>query len=726
MDLSSLSPILETVSDGMLVVCTKFSVLKMNKAAEDILGPGCEGLLRPPIRENRLPMMKVNKIFKQTISAVKPQMHSGGGPLQIFGSFHFDGKQAFSYEQMPVQRAMRGEVVEKVELMIRNRFRPEGVRLLANARPVYDEHGQMSYVICCFTDVSAAHASEQRSNIFRQVFAQTQEAIVITDASFIVQYANKSFWDLTGSTPERTLNQPFAPPQEEYGDGSSWLEIQNITRKTGSWSGEFVIRKKTSELLPLWASLRAVVDSDKTITNYVLTLADLTSLKSSQEELYRIVNKDTVTGLNNRQSFFEDLDQTIERARKQEERFALIFMDIQRFKELNDSLGHEAGDKVLQKIADRLSFMLRQDDCIARLGGDEFAMIAADCSNDLDLAMTIERIRNAVEAQMQIEEHLITPNICIGAAVFPDDGQDALTLAKHADIALTSATNYGAAVTQLYTETMNNNISRHFWVENNLRNAFGSNQLIPYFQPQLNLANMKPEEAEVLIRWKHPQTGLINPGEFIPVAERTGLIGHVTWEVMEASCQLALQWKAAGMPLSLIAINISANLLLENTFMDGLYQTIEKIGITPSQVLIEITESSAMADPDLTSSVLKDMKDYGLSLAIDDFGTGYSSLAYLKKFAVDQIKIDQSFVKDLSSSQESRSIVKAIIRMCETLGYETLAEGVETGEQARILQELGCNKLQGYLIAKPLSADEFEAFMRENGQGLKNLQSTSI
>lgn len=716
MDLSELSPVLETLSEGMIVVSWKYDLLKVNKAAEDILGPGCEGLLRPPLKESRTPS-KVNKIFKQTISAVKPQ-YLMDGPLLIYGSFHSDGKMPYAYDEMPVQRAMRGETVVGVDVLIRNRFKPEGARLRMNASPVRDASGNVTHVVCAFTDTSGAHESEQRHNIFRQVFAQTQEAIVITDASFIVQYANTAYWDLTGNIPDKVLSRPFAPQQEDYHEGSTWLEMQQEAKTKGSWSGEFVIRRKSNELLPLWASLRSVVDADSVVTNYVLTLSDLTSLKSSQEELYRLLSKDTVTGLNNRSSFFNDLEEIIERSKKQSKRFSVIFLDLQRFKEMNDSLGHQAGDKILQRVADRLTFMQKQDDAIARLGGDEFAIIASECATDLDLALTIEAIRNSIESQMDIDGHLLTPTICIGAAVFPDDGEDASTLAKSADIALTAATTNGAAATQLYTQTMNSNISRHFWVESNLRQAFGSNQIIPYFQPQLNLHNMKPEEAEVLIRWNHPQSGLISPAEFIPVAERTGLIAPVTVEVIEESCKYALGWKAAGMPLACVAINISAQLLLEVNFISLLYGTIEKIGIQPSDVLIEITESSAMLDPAQTGAVLRGMKEYGFALAIDDFGTGYSSLSYLKKFAVDQIKIDQSFVKDLASSQESRSIVKAIIRMCESLGYETLAEGVETREQAQILHELGCNKLQGYLIAKPLNNIEFESFMQTHGQGM--------
>ncbi len=714
LDFDSISPLFESFSEGMIVVDPQLKIIMLNSAAEKILGPGCEGFLAPSIRKS-VPTAEVSKSFKQTISAVRPK-YSLEGNFLPYGVFRSDSKVPYQYDQMPLQRALKGELVQDFELIIRNQHRPDGVRLLAYARSIKDDGGRVLYAICSFQDVSSAHDSEQRHNIFRQVFAQTQEAIVITDGEFVVQYANQAYWDLTGNQPEKVLNRPFAPTQEELHDGSSWRQMQEAVKKEGRWSGEFVIRRKSNELLQLWASLRSVVDSNSMITNYVLTLADLTSLKSSQEELYRLLSKDAVTGLNNRMEFFKQLDKMVQRAMRLEKGFALFCIDLQRFKELNDSLGHQSGDKLLQEIANRLTSMQKQEDILARLGGDEFAIAISDCASDLDLALAIERIRQTLETPLEISGHKITPSICIGVAVFPNDGNDASTLAKNADTALTAATTQGEADTQVFTQTMNKNIIRHFWVENNLRNSFGTKQLIPYFQPQLNLENMKPEEAEVLIRWNHPEHGLISPGEFIPVAERTGLILRVTSEIIEATCLLMKEWKSRGMPIKCVAINCSANLLLDRAFVDDLYSLLSRYELEASDMLVEITESSAMLDPDQVARVLAEMKEYGLPLAIDDFGTGYSSLAYLHKFAVDQIKIDQSFVKDLANSQESKSIIKAIVRMCETLGFETLAEGVETKEQAQILRDLGVKKLQGYLIAKPLSSSEFQDFMASNGQ----------
>lgn len=716
MNLVALLPLLETLSEGFVVIAPDLAVISMNKASESILGTGCEGLYRIPVRES-IASSKTNKSFKQTISAVRPK-HLLDSSFMPTGTYHSDGKLQYSEQELPLQCALRGETVQGLEIVVRNRFKPEGVRLSVNANPVKDAAGRVICAVCAFTDISATHVSEQRRNIFRQVFAQTKEAIVITDGAFIVQFANQSYWDLTGNSPEKILDRPFAPLHGEYTEGSSWTEMQDIVRKEGRWSGEFVIRKKSNELLPLWATLHSVTDGEFRVTNYVLTLSDLTSLKSSQEELYRLVSKDALTGLSNRREFFEQLEKTIERAARLQEKFALLSMDLERFKELNDSLGHQAGDRVLQEVASRLSGVRKQDDAVARLGGDEFAIVLTDCANDLDLALAIENIRKAIQSPMTIGEHTVTPSACIGVAVYPEDGQDADTLAKNVDIALVSAANQGTAMTRFFTQRMFKNVARHFWLENNLRNSFGTNQLIPYFQPQLNLINSKPEAAEVLIRWKHPENGLINPGEFIPIAERTGLIARVTAEIMEASCRHMQQWKLQGLALSCLSINISSNLLLEADFVADLCRLIERYRLSPSNILIEITESSAMDDPDQTSIVLKQLKDRGIPLAIDDFGTGYSSLAYLKKFAVDQIKIDQSFVKDLNTSLESRTIVKAIIRMCETLGFETLAEGIETREQAQILSEFGCKKLQGYLIARPLSATEFQSFMNVNGAGM--------
>jgi diguanylate cyclase (GGDEF)-like protein/PAS domain S-box-containing protein len=716
MDLAALSPLLETLTEGLIVVGPDLSIISKNRAAEEILGGGCEGLCRLPVRESGL-NTRASRSLKQTISAVKPQglLDASLAPI---GTYHADGKIQYREHELPLQRALKGETVHSLEIVVRNHFRPEGVRLEINASPVRDATGQVTGAVCAFSDISDAHVSEQRHNVFRQVFAQTQEAIVITDAAFVVQYANQAYWDLTGNQPDRILNRPFSPQQGDYNEGSSWAEMKQAVKTEGRWSGEFVIRRLSNELLPLWATFHAVTDGESTVTNYVLTLSDLTSLKSSQEELYRLISKDALTGLSNRREFFEQLEKTIERAARLQEKFVLVSIDLQRFKELNDSLGHQSGDRVLQHVASRLSKDRQQDDAVARLGGDEFALIVSDCANDYDLALAIENIRKAIETPLTISGETITPTACIGVAVYPEDGQDASTLAKNVDIALASAASKGKALTRFFTDRMFENIKRQFWLENNLRNSFGTNQLVPYFQPQLNLVNNKPDEAEVLIRWNHPEAGQINPGEFIPVAERTGLIGRVTVEVMDASCKQMRQWRAEGLPLKRLAVNITAGLLLAPDFVSGLRKLLAHYSLRPSDLLIEITESSAMEDPDLTGAVLKQLKKFGITLAIDDFGTGYSSLAYLRKFAVDQIKIDQSFVRDLASSVESQTIVKAIIRMCETLGYETLAEGIETREQAMLLSEFGCKKLQGYLIARPLSGLELQDFMKANGAGM--------
>ncbi|MBX9687440.1 MAG: diguanylate cyclase, partial [Candidatus Obscuribacterales bacterium] len=370
MNLSEFSPIFETLSEGLILVDPELKLLRANKAAEQILGPALEGLIKLPTRSST-PSAQILKNLKQTISAVKPQ-YLLQGDLMPLGSYKSDGKAMFRADDLPLHRALLGESISEVEMLVRNQFKPEGIRLKVKANPVKDESGKVIAAVCAFTDISQAHMSEQRQNIFRQVFAQTQEAIVITDASYMVQYANQAYWDLTGDEPEKILNSKFNPKQEEAQEANSWEEMKAAVGKEGRWSGEFVIRKRSKELLPLWATLHAVVDSSSTVTNYVLTLSDLTNLKSSQEELYRLVTKDAVTGLSNRREFFQELEQMIERATRLEERFGVIFLDLQRFKELNDSLGHEAGDRLLQEIGRRLEKIQNQDDTNARLGGDEF------------------------------------------------------------------------------------------------------------------------------------------------------------------------------------------------------------------------------------------------------------------------------------------------------------------------------------------------------------------
>ena len=552
------------------------------------------------------------------------------------------------------------------------------------------------------------------SEFFRIVLNTIPEGVVIASADATMIFVNEAFSNVTGFERQDVLGKSLNTLRSGIQSEDFLSAMREQLEKDGKWAGEFKSRRKTGEVYPVWATISIIRDSTGKISNYVAVFTDLTSAKSAEDELYRLANFDSLTSLPNRKVFFERLHETLQRSAKKGTKCGIIFFDLDRFKALNDSLGHAAGDQFLVEVSKFLNSIKREGDFLSRFGGDEFAMIVDGIESDLDLAILVERIAEGLATPLTVNEHELVPNAKIGVAVYPDDAQDADMLAQHADTALSSAKQSDASSYQFYTQRMNLKVVKHFWVENNLRKAIGTEEIIPFFQPQANLANGRPEETEVLIRWKHPVKGFISPGDFIPIAEKTGLIDSLSDQILESACQYLQGWRKANIPIKLLAVNLSAKTFSQKDLVSRVKASVDRCQLSPRDILIEITESAIMMQPDTAAATVRALKRTGFALAIDDFGTGYSSLSYVHQFQVDQVKIDRSFIIDLATSSESRSIVKAIVAMCTSLGLETLAEGVETEEQLQILKELGCNKVQGYLISQPLPADQFEAFLRKN------------
>jgi len=554
--------------------------------------------------------------------------------------------------------------------------------------------------------------TESKLRLFREAIRQTQEAILITDAHEKIMFANDAFFEITGFANSDVIGQPLSVINPGLHTPEFMEALETELRKTGVWKGEFKNRRKTGEIYPTWLTISVIKDEKGEATNYVAVLTDLTSAKETEDKLYQLSHIDPVTNLPNRKVFFDQLQQTVQRAGRQNSKCAIIFLDIERFKEINDSLGHTAGDKFLMEFAQILEKNLKEGDFLARLGGDEFAIIIETLEGDMDVALRVDKIESYFSDPITISGQDIYPNAAIGIAIYPEDGSDAETLAKNADTALSAVQGQSGPKHRFFTQKLNVRMIRHFWMESNLRKALGTDQLVPFFQAQVDLATGKPDEAEVLIRWKHPQHGSISPGDFIPIAEKTGLIESISAELLANTCKHLREFRVKKLPIKLLAVNLSARLFSLPDLAHQIEKQVADFGLTPADLLLEVTESTIMTQPEMASSILSDLKEMGFAIAIDDFGTGYSSLSYLQKFSVDQVKIDQSFVEGIEDGTESYSIVKAIIAMCSSLGLETLAEGVETKAQLEILHELGCNKIQGYYISRPLPADEYERFLR--------------
>lgn len=389
----------------------------------------------------------------------------------------------------------------------------------------------------------------------------------------------------------------------------------------------------------------------------------------------------------------------------------LLFLDLDHFKHINDTMGHSIGDSLLCAIAGRLEQSVRQTDTLARLGGDEFVIALTAVDHAEDISIVANSILTSLSVPINLEGIELYTSASIGIAVFPEDGLDVDTLLKHADMAMYKAKAYGRNNFQYFSHDMNEKATERLMLENDLRKACDRGELFLEYQPQINLQTGIPVGMESLVRWQHPLFGLILPARFIPLAEETGLINPIGQWILRSACQQAMRWYTAGLPTVRVGVNISASQFAQQNFLDSVQAIISEVGLPTDWLDIELTESAVMSDVDRTAHVLRELKGSGISISIDDFGTGYSSLSHLKRFPLDRLKIDRSFVAKVHEDPNDAAIVEAIIHMSHSLGLTVIAEGVELNEQFTFLAERGCDEIQGYVLSVPLSAEEAGRFM---------------
>lgn len=448
---------------------------------------------------------------------------------------------------------------------------------------------------------------------------------------------------------------------------------------------------------------------------------DITELVDAQQRIRNLAYYDNLTGLANRQLFRELLLHELQRAQRQDKQCALLFIDLDRFKRINDTLGHDVGDMVLQIVGNRINTCIRSSDIaalhqstsgkneqVARLGGDEFTVVLTDIGQPEDAALAARRILEAISLPIQIGTQEVIVSASIGIALGPQDGYDVESLLKNADLAMYSVKDKGRNSYHFFDHTMNETVLNKFALENDLRKAIEQNQLELYFQPKINPMTGVIVGAEVLLRWKHPHRGMISPVVFIPVAEESGFIVELGVWVLNRACEINRSWQNRGMPSVPLAINLSAANFRHPDLLPGIRKTLADLQLDPDFLVIELTEGVLMNDVEESIATLQALKDMGIYLSVDDFGTGYSSLNYLKRFPLDELKIDRSFVKDIITDTNDAAITAAIIGLAQNLKLSVVAEGVETTEQADFLLRRGCNTMQGFLFAKPMPQNEFE------------------
>ncbi|HZX32667.1 MAG TPA: EAL domain-containing protein, partial [Rhodocyclaceae bacterium] len=571
-------------------------------------------------------------------------------------------------------------------------------------------HGQPA-IYCIWRDITERKRSEKDLRLASAVYENTADGIVITDPGGRIVSVNKAFTDITGYGADEAIGKTPAILKSERQQEPFYRELWTTVRTTGVWQGEIWNRRKNGELFPEWLTITAVRQGNGEIANYVGVFSDISAIKRSQADLERLAHFDPLTDLPNRILFRDRLAHAFERGRRYGHKVAVMLLDLDGFKTVNDSLGHPVGDKLLQLVADRIRKTVRVEDTVARLGGDEFALVLSNLDHGEDAVEVARKILLANQEPFDIGGHGALVTASIGIAVFPDDGDEPNTLIRNADAAMYKAKESGRNTHCFYQAEMTQAAQSRLANERGLRRGIENEEFEVWYQPQVCLVSGRYLGAEALVRWRDPERGLIPPNDFIPLAEQTGLIVPLGEQVLNRVCADARRWLDAGLPLGRLGINVAGPQLYRSDFVAALGQAIDRYRLSPETLEIEVTETFMMENPVEVRRILDAVQAMGVTTAIDDFGTGYSSLSYLKELPIDTLKIDRAFISHLPDDPHDIAITRAILALGKSLQFKVIAEGIETAAQRDFLQAEGCAEGQGYLFAKPMPPEEFARWL---------------
>jgi diguanylate cyclase (GGDEF)-like protein/PAS domain S-box-containing protein len=562
------------------------------------------------------------------------------------------------------------------------------------------------------SDITDRKRAEASLTLAGKMIESTSDAVLVTNQANEIIDVNQAFTLITGHELDEVRGKnPGVLKSGRHGP-EFYREMWQALDQEGHWRGEIWDRRKNGEVYPKLITINVLYGEEGQVTHYVAVFSDISEIKATREELERLAHYDPLTGLPNRALFMDRLEQIIRQCTRNNALAALLFLDLDRFKNVNDTLGHRAGDELLLQVSRRLMRSVRTSDTVARLGGDEFTIVLPRLTGAADAAIVARKVISAFKEPIHLSGQDIFVSASAGVTICPTDGDDVDTLLMNADTAMYHAKSAGRDTFKFFSEDMNRDSLERLRLDTDLRRGLEQDELFLHFQPRVDLRTGAVVGAEALVRWDHPRRGMISPGVFIPLAEESGLIVPVGYMVLEKACEQARAWRESGLGDLRMAVNLSPRQFRERDLVGRIATIVTKTGWDRELLEVEITEGALMEDTAAAARTLIRLKRMGLEVSVDDFGTGYSSLRYLKKFPLDILKIDQSFVRDLPDDQDDAAITSAIVSLARTLKLVVIAEGVETVEQLRFLTGLGCDQMQGYLVSKPLSGEEFERRLR--------------
>ena len=657
------------------------------------------------IRDNSLYRLGANQLF-------------GQGTVETMSTDEWRNNSVHPDDLPRVQQLLQEHIVGRAEIYD-SEHRIRGVNgdwvwVRSRGKVVErDEAGSPLRMAGTARDVTAARKAERERRVALEVLRSMSEAVAVIDLDFAFISVNPSFSRITGYSEDEVVGLNSSLLDSGQHSSDYYRRVREILERTGHWAGEMWQRRKDDEEFLGWIEMSEVRDSLGVRSHFVAVVNDITDKKRAEQELRYLANYDTLTGLPNRALLSERLGRAIIRARRQETRVAVLFLDLDRFKDINDSLGHAAGDRLLKAAAARLQATVNASDTVARLGGDEFTVVLEDVEGMVAVERMAREILTAFSTPLEVDErHDVNITPSVGISLYPDHALVPTDLLKFADTAMYQAKAEGRNTYQIYSETMDAEARQRAAIIAALRRALDRGEFRLVYQPRMALADGRITGVEALLRWNSAELGEIAPTVFIPLAEESGLIVPIGEWVLGEACRQLKAWRQQGQNDLRVGVNVSVLQLLRGNLVAYLKRLLEVTELPANRIELELTESMVMQNAEQTTAVLNELRKLGISLAIDDFGTGYSSLVYLKRLPIDTLKIDKEFIDDLTRDADDEAITSTIVTMGHSLGLNVIAEGVESEDQLEFLRQQGCDEIQGHWLSRPIDGERCLAFVR--------------